>query len=46
MKFIRLFLLLARISELESINREHIGKTSGDLVTLWNDANPADLIAN
>jgi hypothetical protein len=26
------------------INRENIGKTSEDLVNMWNEANPADLV--
>lgn len=26
------------------LNREHIGKTSQDLVDMWNEANPEDLV--
>ena len=27
------------------INREHIGKTSDELVVMWNEANPTDLVS-
>jgi hypothetical protein len=27
------------------LNRENIGKTAGDLITLWNDAHPDDPVS-